>query len=236
MKPTTIFFLLLLSLPLAAAAQNKQLDFKYGIKLYNTSSYSIDARAYGSERIKERAINYLTPSIAFQVKAKNQNFHEIELSQFQMSNHLSSMEQLNPASHSWKSTDEYRGNYVNIQLRYEYILNFNKKKDSRWLPALGLSAMPYIIYGNGRSNLSGIFPRSEATIGVKGFVIPRVSYHISKRLFAELNVPVNLGDVNYIHQKHRDPSLPAAEQSNSSLNFNGMSMPFQIRLGIGLRL
>lgn len=237
MKPTTIFFLLLLSLPLATTAQNKQLDFKYGIKLYNTSSYSMDVRSNdGSVRIKDRVIDYLQPSVAFQVKAKNNNFHEIELARFQMSNNLYQLDKFDPASHSWKNADEYRGNYVNIQLRYEYILNFNKKKDSRWLPALGLSAMPYLTYANGKSNLSTIFPRSEATVGIRGFVIPRVSYRISKRLFAELNVPITLGDLNYTHKRHKDPSLSAGEQINSLITFDGMSMPYQIRLGIGLRL
>ena len=67
-------------------AQNNHLDYKFGLKVYNLTSFEKntkltildDVTGLSSEYTK-KSLQILHPTIAFQWKSKKNNFHEVEL-------------------------------------------------------------------------------------------------------------------------------------------------------------
>lgn len=80
------------------------------------------------------------------------------------------------------------------------------------------------------------FPQSTTYIGLKGFVIPRLSYSVSQKLYVDLNMPVCAMDFYAQMDKNKNPTLPVKEQSNTTQNFELMPEFFSLRLGVGLRI
>jgi hypothetical protein len=127
---------------------------------------------------------------------------------------------------------------VLIKLSYNYFYNFNKKKNSKWIPSIGIGATPYFSHMafNITTNQSNIFPQKYTDIGAELFVTPRISYMFSKRFFVEFSVPLSLGIVNIKNKKNENASLTREQQNINHFDFKRRGIFNEIKIGIGVKL
>lgn len=200
-------------------AQNTNLDFKGAVKFSNQITV-IDHRIYNMDKTfydwqyKNGSYEIFHPAFAFQWKAKNNNLHEIELTDL---------------------TIGY-GSTLLTSVRYEYIVNLYKLKDWKFVPSLGFGINPYYLQFNEISEVETSFSTYQKYFGVKAFITPRLTYYCGSKVFFDLNFPLCVFDAYYKSYKTDDPTLPLEERSTSSTNF-GAVFPhyFSVRLGIGLK-
>ncbi len=236
MKYLTIL-MLTLSLSSITHAQNKNLSGgKYAVKLYNTASWLEHKEPFNSGiftgNTTTEHFRYLHPSVAISVKNARGNFHELELSDLQFSrrNEESLLTGIPLALAGSKIKT------VNIALCYEYVINFFKKKNTRFMPAIGLAAMPYFERTSSTPVLSTDYPTSQLYTGVRAFITPRLTYAVSQRLFVDLNIPFCVVDMYLDKSVRNNPGMPVYEQSNEVFNFEAVPEFYSFRIGAGIRL
>ncbi len=234
----TIFFLLLSAF---ASSQNKNLDYKRTIKFYNLSTYqktsstSLDSvftyKSYNSD------LQIIHPTIAFGWKAKNQNSNEVELTGLLVkknsSNSSANTTSSNLPPNTVSGADVFSSS---ISLRYEYIINFFKKSDCSLAPSLGCAINPYFDQTKQKPHTTQSFPSSYATIGAKGFIIPRLTYYYTSKCFFDLNIPIAFFDAQNKYSTVRNPGIRVANQRISEGNFDVFPKQFYLRLGVGIKI
>lgn len=218
-------------------AQNKNLSGgKYAVKLYNTASWLEHKEPFNSGiftgNTTTEEFRYLHPSVAVSVRNAHGNFHELELSDLQFTRHNeeSSLTGI-PVALSGSEVKT-----VNIALRYEYIINFLKKKNTRFMPALGLAAMPYFERTSSSPVLSTEFPVSQLYAGVRAFITPRLTYAVSQRFFVDLNIPFCVADMYLDKSVQNNPMLTQEQQREEVFTFEAAPRLYSIRIGAGIRL
>lgn len=230
---------LLLSATYAGYAQNKNLEGKYALKLYNTTSWQKE-ESFGIsgtyiKTTEQKDFQLLHPSIAARLTDRSGNMHEVELTRMELGVVKDVVYLMNPSGTTIPVSGG-KTTQTNIALRYEYIFNFMKKKNSKWMPALGLALMPYFQRDNFTPELSTAYPSTTTALGAKGWVIPRITYAISSKLFVDLNVPLCVTDANIEWNNHKNPNLSQGEQKSEVTNFQGAPQHYSIRLGVGLKV
>ena len=221
-------------------SQNKNLDYRNGLKIYNLSTFeenfkSIRLSDTSSYQFTNTSTQILHPTIAFQWKAKNNNFHEIELTNFEIGKTGAKTEFVADTN----GIPFVSGQDVvttALSVRYEYILNFNKSKDSKLVPSLGLGVNPYFRKNKYSPLASSSFPASESSFGLRAFITPRVTYFITQKIFVDFNIPLCLLD-NFILTEMRDnANLPVEQRTVSTYNFNQFPKFISGRIGFGIKL
>lgn len=235
-----LFATMLLSIAAPSFAQNPNLDFKYAIKVSNMAT--LEKRVFLTRHSdsfvtisRDNDLKIFNPTIAFQIKNKKQNVHEIELTSLELQREKNSTIYYRDNLGELQKLQTLAGATfinTNIAFRYEYIINFAKKQNSRFMPSLGLAAMPYYQRSRMIPELSVYYPETRTYIGVRGFVTPRVSYLISKRLSADVNIPVCVTDFYSEIFRTNNPTFPAAAQRNSITNLETMPKFFSVRAGL----
>lgn len=129
---------------------------------------------------------------AFQWSNKNSNFHEIGMNSSVL--------------------DRFGGD---IELQYDYTINFMKHRQSNWIPAISLGAAPYFLWNKSIPVLTNDYPASYHEIGVRLFVQPRLTYYFSKNLFINLNIPVYLAQADLNQTNVKNPGLPIDQQKST---------------------
>lgn len=224
--------------------QNTYLDYKHALKIYNLTSFEEqfktrrinDDTTFNRIRYATTTLRVLHPTIAFQWKTSKNNFHEIELTNLIVSNLDTKTEFINDTTSSNQIIAGSRLTTMLISIRYEYILNFNKSKDTKFVPSLGFGFNPYFSKNNNKPFVSNIFPTTEIYTGFRTFINPRLTYYLSSKLFMDLNIPLCLFDTFYFSDMDSNPSIPLAERTVSSFNFNQFPKVLSVRLGVGLKL
>ena len=220
--------------------EHKHLEYRYAIKLYNEVSYreSFDITSSSSQGVFRRThetTNYLRPTFAFQWRNKRNNFHEIELNRFNIEKDYSEDRKYD-INGQHIVLDGYRTITTNISVRYEYIIQFGKRKNSRLVPALGLGVNPYYLRQNFIPLTSNIFPQINAEMGFRTFLLPRLSYYFSKRFYLDLNIPLCVTDFSLLHQVIRDPSLPEHLQKYRIVELEAFPKMISARVGLGFKI
>ncbi len=200
-------------------AQNTNLDFKGAIKFSNQTSvigesiYNSDTTLYDWQ-YRNGTYQIFHPTFAVQWTNKKNNIHEIELSDLQFSSGL----------------------MILTSVRYDYIVNFNKKKDSKIVPSLGFGMNPYYFQLNSNPEIETQFAEFYKYFGARIFVTPGLTYYCSPKFFINFNIPVCIFEAYYKYYQHQDPTLTIDEMTTNSTNF-GAVFPyyFSARLGIGLK-
>lgn len=221
-------------------AQNPNLDFKYAIKVSNMAT--LEKRVFLTRHSdsfvtisRDNDLQIFNPTIAFQIKNKKQNIHEIELTSLELQREKNNTIYYRDNLGELQKLQTLAGaTFINtsIAFRYEYIINFAKKQNSRFMPSLGLALMPYYQRSKMVPELSVYYPETRTYIGVRGFVTPRVSYLISKRLSADVNIPVCVTDTYSEIFRTNNPTLPAAAQKNTHTSMETMPKFFSVRAGL----
>jgi hypothetical protein len=220
--------------------QNTNLDYRSGLKIYNLTtteglSKTVRLSDTSSYQFTNTSTQILHPTIAFQWKAKNNNFHEIELTNFEIGKTGAKTEFVADTNGiPFVSGQDIVTTALSV--RYEYILNFNKSKDSKLVPSLGFGVNPYFRKNKYSPLASSSFPAFESSFGLRAFITPRVTYFITQKIFVDLNIPLCLFD-NFILTEMRDnANLPVEQRTVSTYNFNQFPKFISGRIGIGIKL
>jgi hypothetical protein len=232
-----VFFLLVLSC-CSAYAQNSNLDYKYAVKLYNLTTIADKNQLYkDSNYVRSVSIDKIAyPAAALQIATKKKNFHEIELSDLTIGRRDELTERIYPDQTTTEPVAGSVTTVTSVAVRYEYIIMFAKKKQAKLLPAVGMAAMPY--YNRYRTDpaISAIFPTRDNIFGVRAFIVPRLTYYFNKKIFADLNVPVNLFDAQSHSTNTLNSALPAEQRTTTTFNFSGLPAYYSVRIGVGVKL
>lgn len=238
MKQLCVGALLLLTAH-AGYAQNKNLEGKYAIKLYNTTSWEKDELTAPAGSLigvsQKKEFKLLHPSFALRLTGKSGNMHELELSRMELGS-VKTVDFLTDPSGIIIPQSGGKQTETSIALRYEYTFNFMKKKNSRWMPALGIAVMPYLERFRYTPELSSNYSSTRTTLGARGYVVPRISYAVSSKLFLDLNVPVCITDASAQWDNYKNPNIPSGQQKTSTSNFQGAPQYYSIRIGVGLKV
>jgi hypothetical protein len=223
-------------------SQNENLDYKYAIKLYNlitfedNSKTGVDTSLLNTYYFTEKTLQALHPTIAFQWKTKKNDFHEIELTSFRLDKVESATDTIIDSSGMIETVSGGEILTTSISARYEYILNFNKSNDSKFVPSLGFGINPYYRQSNRMPYVSNEYQSSEKFIGARVFVSPRLTYYFSSRFFIDLNIPICFSDIYFQSDKDEDPTLTIQQRTINTFDFEVFPKFFSGRVGVGLKL
>jgi hypothetical protein len=242
MRKYALIFVLLLFMK-SGWTQNTNLDYKYAIKVYNLTTYDEYERSRTTTGTSSIDYSYTTttlqilhPTIAFQWKTKKNNFHEIELTSFMLGKLVTKTENTSDTTQNGQTINGYDLVTTSIAARYEYILNFNKSKDRKFVPSLGFGINPYYKQNNYSPKISSSFSTSEIYFGFKVFITPRLTYYLSSKFFIDLNIPICFLDSYFLKDKEDNPAVPVEERTITTFNLNGFPKVFSGRIGVGLKI
>jgi hypothetical protein len=227
----------LLFLFYSGIAQNTNPDYRFAVKLYNLTTYEDysnsgnDTNQY-SLRYSSDNLRILHPTVAFQWMTKNGNSQEIELVDFNYS--ITGKDGKDTTEWGQLEAD-YTFKKTNLSFRYEYILNFLKGKDSRFVPSLGFGINPYYWHYTELPSIPSEYRTAENIIGAKFFLTPRLIYHISPRFYLDLNIPICIIDSYFDSFNNEDPTLPVDEHQTNTINLEAFPKVFSGRIGVGLK-
>jgi hypothetical protein len=223
-------------------SQNTNLDYKYAIKAYNLTSYYETSRSVlknpdsTSTTINTTEdLKILHPTFAFQWQNAKRNFHELELTSFQLGK-LSTRTDLSGNTGAGSITSGSKVITTDIAFRYEYIVNFKKSETRKLVPSIGFGGSPYYRLYKYQPEVSSEFPASQQDVGLSVFVTPRLNYYLSSRIFFDINIPVCLFDFNYQINKQDNPELEVSLRTSSEINIDMFPKILSGRIGIGLKL
>lgn len=223
--------------------QNTNLDYKSALKTYNLTTFEEQSKSRrlndtSSYRIQNSStsLQILHPTIAFQWKSKKNNFHEIELTSLVLGKNGTKTEIINDTTNNSQIINGENLTTTAISLRYEYILNFNKSKDSRFVPSIGFGINPYYRQNNYSPKISSSFPTSEISVGMRTFITPRLTYFVNSKLFIDINIPLCFFDTFYFIDKEDNPSVPVQQRTITTFNYNQFPKILSGRLGVGLKI
>lgn len=227
----------------SVASQNPNTDYKFSIKIYNLGRYEEAEKfrptnpvAYNYYHDKSNSLKLLHPTIAVQWQSKRKNFHEVELTDLQWEKAGLATYASNDSIKTNVLVYEENVNRTTIAARYEFILMFNKKKETKLVPSVGFAASPYYKSSNSFPGISSSFQKSEQRIGLKIFVTPRITYFIKQKLFLDFNIPICISQTEFFRERTDDPSLPSAQRETSTFDAKTFPKMFSARIGLGIKL
>lgn len=236
----TIVLTLILSI---GWAQNSNLDYKSAVKIYNLTTFEelitskkLNDTSSFRNQFTNTSLQIVHPTIAFQWRSRKNNFHELELTNLMIGKLRSKTEVINDTTGNGETIGGDELSTSLISVRYEYIVNFNKLKERKLVPSIGLAVNPYYRQIDFSPVISSEFPNSETSFGMKAFITPRLTYFMTSKLFLDINVPLCFFDTFYLNNKDESPTIPIPERSISSFNFNLIPRLFSARIGVGLKL
>ena len=217
---------------LSGRTQNTSLDYKKAIKVYNLTTYEENVRFSGGST--SYSFQILQPTVAFQWKSNKCNFHEVELTSLVLNKTPAVTVIAKDTSGNVKTRHDDLISYV-ISLRYEYILNFNKSKDIKFVPSLGFAIGPYFKQNSYQPTPTS-FRTHERFIGIRTFIIPRITYYLSSKIFFDINFPINIFDIYSLRSRTENLAIPVNQQTITNFDFTVFPKIFNVRLGIGLKI
>lgn len=221
--------------------KNKHLNYDFGIKLYNELSFAESKTQIGVNPIPQNNLyresqktNILKPTIAVLWRNKKGNFHEVELNRFNID--VDKYEDVVYQNGQRIVINGGRTVNTNLSVRYEYIVQFGKKNNSRLVPSLGFAVNPFYERLSYQPDVSNAFPIMILEAGFRTYITPRATYFFSRKFFMDVNVPLALAGFSIQHQKLQDPSLSKSRQNYGVLNFDMFRNMLNARVGLGLKL
>lgn len=237
-----LFILSLMMLCQVGIAQNTHLDYKYAIKLYNLSSSEVTSRTIrpnGNNSTHMVATNtdiqMLHPTLAFQWRTKKHNFHEIEFTGIRLNKALNQTMYHVDSTNMSRVLQGYQLTSSLISIRYEYIVNFNKQRQTKLIPSLGFGFNPYFKHKNYIPSFSSSYPSSEKFLGLRAFVTPRLSYYLSSKFFIDVNIPICAFDTYGYSSNNENPTITPSGRT-SMFDYDAFPQIFSGRIGIGMKL
>lgn len=240
-----LFLLLTIAISKFAVAQNPYLDYKYAFKISNLSTFQLRQAIpnYNSLRYGQAVLNYdilrnqlelFHPTLAFDWMSKRKNTHEIEWTDLFLN-------RTNMKKFIY-TNDTVRREFIDktietaISFRYEYMINFCTKKESKWVPSLGFSFNPY--YQRTKSFITDdiTYQTGIQTLGIRAAINPRITYFFSKNLFINAGFSFTMLDVSRISFTNPASAVhTGAIDQHVDYNFKGLKDLFEFRVGLGYK-
>lgn len=206
---------------------------RYAIKLYNLSTFPGEVRSGSHQRVHEfYEDKFLHPALAIRKRTRRSNFHELEISDISVR----------------RKRDRYFINYppvgnittagtqvttTSVALRYEYQHVFFKHNTIALKPSIGIAGSAFYERFKTVPYTTNIYPLTETYSGIRGFIVPRLNWHVGKRLFFDINVPLCFMVAGYRHSNLQDPTIPVASQRFGLLDVNVLPPYYSFRVGAG---
>lgn len=237
--------LLAISLSKFALAQNPYLDYKYSLKISNLSTLKLQqvipqyaSSPYAlSVKTGDKIYNQFQlfhPTVAFDWMTKRKNTREFEVVDLVL-NRQSTRKytyELNGVTHHLgdKTTE------TAISLRYQYIINYFKHKESKWVPSLGFSFNPYYQYTSSFFSGPLSYRTSMQVLGIKASINPRITYFFSKNLYLFGELSFTMLDIS--RSTVSNPATvvqPNQKDRQTNYNVTGIKDRFEFRVGLGYK-
>ncbi len=235
---TLFFFFIKLGL-----TQNPNLDYKNAIKIYNQTSFEEFSKTLRTNDSSGNYLDYrstnlqiLHPTIAYQCKTKKNNFREFELTGFSFAKNVERTEFRNNSGSSNVLLAGTKRVTSYIAVRYEYIFNFNKNKDKKLVPSIGIGINPYFRSIKDTPKVSTVYRTSESDCGFKTFIDPRLTYYFSPKFFLDVNAPLTIQDFDFKTSIDDNPAIPVNQRKITTIDFNVFHNIANLRIGIGLKI
>jgi hypothetical protein len=237
--------LLVVTLSKLAFAQNPYLDYKYALKISNLSTLQLHRvvpqyipSPYGFDvKAGDNVYNQLQlfhPTVAFDWMTKRKNTREFEVIDLVLNGK-------NTRKYTYEVngiTQQFQEKIATtaISIRYQYIINYCKHKESKWVPSLGFSFNPHYQYTSSIASGPLSYHTSEQTMGIKASINPRITYFFSKNLYLFAELSFTMLDIS--GSTFTNPA--AAWQSNQKgrqtyYNITGIRDRFEFRVGLGYK-
>ncbi len=219
-------------------AQNSNLDFRHSIKLYNLSSFTTGSeKTVGDVTIHKSSslLQVFAPTIAYALTTKKKNFHEIELNGFAFNQQMDATRvqegnvEFAPISGAMVITSKF-------SMRYEFIMNLFKKSQSPLITSLGFAFNPYFNSVKTEPANSNSFPTKTQIIGGRGFLIPRLTYHVKSKCYFDLNLPIALFQAENKAYTVENPMYRAQQQKTKSSSLEALPSFLSLRIGVGVKI
>jgi hypothetical protein len=216
---------------------------QYAAKAYlNVSNSSFKPYIYTRYQNQNQTYNttgyikdYIHPSVAINYKNKRKNQHEVELNRGSISNTDFYIEKNTPTGGITSFRSQSLTTTI-VRLRYEYILSFNKKPSAKIEPSIGFGTLAYYERVKATPYESSNFSTSATYFGSRFIVTPRVCLNITKRVFADINIPICIMDAGIAKQNIANPTLPTRAQRYSIADVELFPSYFSLRIGAGVRI
>lgn len=215
--------------------------YKYLVKAYNTVSYSRKSATtlwpnyYVKSQARQEDYAFLHPSIAFAWSTRRSNMAEVELTSFRFGRSKDVVYAYDSAGNLQGAASGATFSSADIALRIERVVNFDKRHRMRCRPMLGFALSPYYTLDKVAPYTTAMLPSTVQHFGVRGYIIPRINYSITKRLVLDVNIPVLVADLDIHVNRAFNPAL-GKEARTSIGDFNVFPRSFSARLGLGMRL
>ena len=228
-------------------AQNTNLDYQYALKISNQTSYEKFNKITSNfdstmNLISTSSLQVFHPTISYQWRAKNQNFHEIEITSFNMKRSTSLTEivgdSITPPSPGYVGIPIAGGRSINalISLKYEYIMTFRKMKEKKLVPSFGFAINPFFKHTSFSPVLSSVYPSKEQILGVRFFATPRLTYYVTPKFFVDINLPLCVASTYFMNDVSENPVVPINERRTSTFSFETFPAILNARIGIGIKI
>jgi hypothetical protein len=241
MKNFCFLFLMFLIVNISPA-QNSFLNYRMAVKGYNQSTYETRERSYGTGDTNVtyyesyRSFQLIQPAIAFQWKSGKSNFHEIEVSGIRLGKQGTKTDQYDKRTNVRQTVGGADIFQTSLAVRYEYILNFNKKADHKLVPSLGFGAGTQYSRVKQEPHISNSFPTASTQVSLKLYLTPRLTYYLNSKLFLDVNIPVCVSDWNTTVFHVENPAFTPSQQRSTNSTVTGFPKILSGRIGIGLKL
>lgn len=198
-------------------SQNEYLNYKYSIATNAHFTHRYNSNPFLFNPVLP-PLPRITASLFIMDGSLNQ--HELSIERFRFS--------ARPDQFG-KNMTRFNRN-ANVTVGYKYHFNFIKKKNSRWIPSVGIGV--HLAYGGSHSqSLSNWRDADQTTsIGLEHYIQPALTFHASKRLFVNLSLPFNVFSTTFQFSNRNGSSSTTNFYSGTGLNY------FQAKIGLGIKL
>lgn len=232
----------LLLLAFAAKGQESAPRHARALKIYNLTdwerySHSDDGGDTSFLRTTESGLRIFHPTIAYRWEQRKGRFHEVELIDFRFSSREKSVRPLTP--HTGVTASATAGEQIMqaaLSVRYEYQTYIRHKEDRPWQISLGLGINPYYFLHLLQPLVTTHFPERVHTAGMRLHAVPRFTWHLSERLFLDVNLPFCIAELRFQHRYDETPTIPIDERGSLLSEFNTFPALFSGRIGVGFKL
>lgn len=234
MKAPSIIAVVAMTFGIATTSTAQQYAAKAYLNISNNTFKSSQFTRYQNQNTKESTKEHLYPSVALSYRNKRKNLHEVELNRANITNTDTYIETINSAGNKTYIPSQ-KLTTTQLRLRYEYILSFFKKQSTILEPSIGFGALAYYERINATPYQSTDYPTRNTYIGTRFTLTPRLCINITKKLFADINIPFCVVDAGTVKQHIANPSLPVQAQNYSIGDVDVFPKYYSFRLGAGLR-
>lgn len=167
---------------------------------------------------------------------KSKNMHQFELNNVTMNFNDTRKILMNDSLGQQTIIDGATTDKFSMSFSWEYIYNFRKDKDKKWIPSIGTGLIAYASAEATTPEVSTIFPSSKLFLSVRQFIDFRLSYFANEKTWIDFSVPLNFNEFNVYSTHEENPAVSLNQRRQTMIGFNVFPNIFMLKLGMGVKL